>query len=184
MCSGRYIGLLRYRQSRQCLRHDSRPDFTQVNDHNHGWGLTHKRYTLFMQGRVPTISRRARHKAGSKPFRSAGIRKRPLSRMILRGALQAVTLLPNMRGVCLYCHGQRAVCCPWLLILQDAAARLAGHAGRTGHRARIQNVGGAGGIRCHSTGRAVLQTVNVCRERGRCLHPPRRSSAAIAEGSL
>lgn len=114
------------------------------------------------------------YKAGSKPFRSACIRKRPLSCMILRGALQAVILLPNMRGVCFYCHRHRAVCCcPWLLILQKTAARLAGHAGRAGHRARIQDVGGAGGIRCHSTGRAVLQPVDVCCERSRCLHPPR-----------
>ena len=111
-----------------------------------------------------------RRKAGSKPFRSACIRERPLSRMILRGVLQAV-ILPNVRGICFYSHRRCAVCCPWLAVLQDAAARLAGHTGRAGHRARIQGMGSAGGIRCHSAGRAVLQPVDVFCERSRCLHP-------------
>ena len=90
--------------------------------------------------------------------------------MILRGVLQAMILLPHMRGVGLYCHRRRAVCCPWLLILQDAAACLAGHTGRAGHRVCFQDMGGAGGICCHSARRAVLQPVDVCCERCRCLH--------------
>ena len=103
-------------------------------------------------------------------FRSACIGKRPLSCMILRGVLQAV-ILPNVWGVCFYGHRRWTVCCPGLLILQDAAARLAVHTGRTGHWARIQGVGGDGGIRGHSAGRAVLQPVDVFCERSRCLHP-------------
>ena len=133
---------------------------------------------------VHTCQAQSREQAFHEFIKSACIRKRSLSRMILRGVLQAVILLPNVRGVCFYGHGRWAVCCPWLSILQDAAARLAGHPGRAGHWARIQGVGGAGGIRCHSAGRAVLQPVDVFCERSRRLHPTLQCSTAFAEYTL